>query len=290
MKKPFLIVTALAAALNIIVTLSFAGNAEAPAAANSIGMKLAHIPPGELVMAARPRKPGDVVANSIGMKLAYIPAGEFVMGSPETEAGREDAVTSETQHRVKLTKAFRMGTTEVTQAQWRAVMGDNPSKFKGDNLPVDNVSWDNAVAFCRKLSAKEHRHYRLPTEAEWEYACRAGTTTAYYTGENTTALGKAGWSKDNSNKSTHPVGTKKANAWGLYDMHGNVWEWCSDWHGESQSKMVSDPTGPANGTFRVIRGGSWYSPPERCRAACSEYNAPFGGGNIFGLRLVLESE
>ena len=158
------------------------------------------------------------------MVLVPIPAGEFTMGSPESEKDRKD---NETQHLVKITKPYYLGAYEVTQEQYERVMGKNLSDSKGENKPVENVRWSEAVEFCRKLSEKEGVEYRLPTEAEWEYACRAGTSTAYSFGNDESQLGKYAWYRDNS-ISTHPVGELKPNTWGLYDMHGNVWEWCQD--------------------------------------------------------------
>ncbi len=207
-------------------------------------------------------KPGDVIVNSIGMKLAYIPAEEFEMGSPVDENGR---VEDEERHRVKLTRGFRIGVMEVTQEQWEAVMAFNRSNFKGDDLPVEKISWRDVVAFCKKLGEKEGNVYRLPTESEWEYACRAGAAVAF---GGTGDLDEMGWYAENSDERTHPVGSKRANAWGLYDMHGNVSEWCSDRYGaEYPEGPVVDPTGPSEGTYRVIRGGSWSHFWRACRCA-----------------------
>jgi WD40 repeat protein len=216
-------------------------------------------------------------ANSIGMKLRLIPAGEFMMGSPETESGRFD---DETQHRVSITKPFYMGVTEVTQEQYQKVMGTNPSKFKRPQNPVETVSWTEAVEFCRKLRAMPAEktkgyEYRLPTEAEWEYACRSGTTTAYGFGDDASRLGDYGWFDGNPGSkiaviqrlAIHPVGEKKPNAWGLYDMHGNVIEWCQDRYGAYPSGSVTDPTGARSGSLRVYRGGSWFSFTRHCRSA-----------------------
>ena len=196
---------------------------------------------------------GDPIENSIGMVLVPIPAGEFVMGSPKTESGRRNV---EVQHPVTLTKPFLLGVHEVTQGQWQAVMGTTPWKGKqyvkeGDDYPATYVSWNDAVEFCRKLSEKEGLEYRLPTEAEWEYACRAGTTTAYSFGDDASELGEYAWYRENAwdagQKYAHTVGQKKPNPWGLYDMHGNVWEWCEDRYGVYHAGAATDPTGPAAG-------------------------------------------
>ncbi len=217
---------------------------------------------------AQDKHRGDLITNTINMKLAYIPAGEFVMGSPSNEANRNS--DEGPQHRVKISREFYMGICEVTQAQYKAVIGSNPSNFKGDNLPVEGVSWNDAVDFCKKLSQKEGKTYRLPTEAEWEYACRAGSTTRFYFGDSDSMLGDYGWYVENFGGQTHPVGQKKPNAFGLYDMQGNVDEWCSDWYLKnyySQSPEV-DPQGPSSGEDRVLRGGSWFGDTEFCRSAC----------------------
>jgi len=189
----------------------------------------------------------------------------------------------ETQHEVTISKDYYLGVHEVTQAQYEKVMGTKPSYFQGDeikgsstNNPVESVSWLDAVEFCKKLSDLPEekaagRVYRLPTEAEWEYACRAGSKSAYSFGESSKSLGDYAWFDGNSNNQTHPVGEKKANAWGLYDMHGNVWEWCSDWYGEYPNGAVSDPVGPREGSDRVNRGGGWFiraeSPSRRRRTS-----------------------
>jgi formylglycine-generating enzyme required for sulfatase activity len=208
------------------------------------------------------------ITNSIGMKLKLIPAGKFMMGSPESDdtafADREP------QHRVRITKPFYLGVYEVTQEQYEKKMGKNPSRsFKGASDPVEMVSWDDAVEFCTKLSAKEGKTYRLPTEAEWEYACRAGTTTVYSFGDDESQLGEYAWYGANSRQETHPVGEKKPNAWGLNDMHGNVSEWCADWYDGDYYKDAStdDPSGPVTGSYRVFRGGDWWFGAGRCRAA-----------------------
>jgi formylglycine-generating enzyme required for sulfatase activity len=230
----------------------------------------------------------DEFTNSIGMKFVLIQAGEFTMGSPENE---EDHQGDETQHKVKMTRPFYMQTTEVTQAQWKAVMENNPSRFKGDDLPVEMVSWDDAQEFIKKLSAKESVKYRLPTEAEWEYACRAGSTTRFCFGDDESKLGEYAWYNKNSENKTHPVGTKKPNGWGLYDMHGNVWEWCQDWYNENYYKTSppEDPQGPASSEYRVLRGGCWLLDDDSCRSADRWFGPSVHGGYI-GFRAARSSE
>jgi RNA polymerase sigma factor (sigma-70 family) len=221
------------------------------------------------------KDPPKDFTNSIGMKFVWIPAGTFMMGTPPGE-DRGQIVHDETQHKVTLTRGFYMGVYPVTQEQWQEIMGNNPSKFKGEkNLPVDTVSWDDCQEFVKKLREKDKKQYRLPTEAEREYACRAGTTTPFYFGE-TISTDQANYDGDgvygngkrgvNRNKTT-PVGTFPANAWGLYDMHGNVLQWCQDWVGDYPKNDVVDPQGPEKGTARVVRSGSWYGHPHYVRSA-----------------------
>jgi formylglycine-generating enzyme required for sulfatase activity len=231
--------------------------------------------------------------NSIGIKLAFIPAGEFQMGSPDSDS---DALGNEKpQHTVRITKPFYLGVTEVTQEQYERVMGTNPSRFKGAQLPVEQVSWEDAVEFCRKLSElpaerSAGRVYRLPTEAEWEYACRAGSKTRYYFGDDASMLGEHAWYRSTADRKTHPVATKKPNAWGLYDMHGNVWQWCSDWLMRYYTTTaVSDPTGPATGSYRVARGGGWAVDARLCRSAYRGRGTPDFQSTGFGFRLAFSS-
>jgi len=205
------------------------------------------------------------LGKGVTMKLVLIRPGKFMMGSPDSEQGRQG--DEGPQHEVVITKPFYMGVTEVTQAQYEAVMGTNPSKFKGPTNPVDSVTWDEAVEFCRRLSEKTGKTVRLPTEAEWEYACRAGTKTRFSFGDSDSVLGDYAWYKSNSGGKTNPVGQKKPNPWGLYDMHGNVWEWCADWYGDYPKGAVTDPQGPAAGTSRVLRGGSLLYDPKYFRSA-----------------------
>jgi formylglycine-generating enzyme required for sulfatase activity len=215
----------------------------------------------------------ELITNSIGMKLVLIPAGEFLMGSPDSD---EDAYSNEKpQHRVRITRPFYLGATEVTQGQYRVVTRQSPSRFRGsDDLPVEQVSWNDAITFCDKLNELEKEQlegarYRLPTEAEWEYACRAGSTTRYCFGDDPARLGDHAWFDGNSDNKTHPVGQRQPNAWGLYDMHGNVWEWCWDAYEADyyQQSPGADPLGPSQAASRVRRGGSWNGVPQLWRSA-----------------------
>jgi len=227
-----------------------------------------------------------VRVGSQEIALRWCPPGSFQMGSPSSEKDRDN---DETQHRVTLTKGFYMGETEVTQGLWQEVMGANPSYNEvGDNYPVEKVSWNNCQDFLSKLNAKAPAGWRfaLPTEAQWEYACRAGTTGAYGGSGN---LDEMGWYDGNSGNKTHPVAQKRANAWGLYDMHGNVWEWCADWFGNYQRGAVTDPTGGALGG-RVLRGGSYWDLPRGCRSAYRLRHIPGGRDRLFGFRLLATVE
>jgi len=225
--------------------------------------------------------PGDTIANSLGMKLAYIPAGKFLRGSPLHVPDRQ---YDEAPHLVRLTKPFRIGVTEVTQSQWQKVMGTGRSHFKGDTLPAENVSWQEAVEFCEKLSRREGKVYRLPTEAEWEYACRTGSA-----GPGAGRLDDLAWYEANSDGTTRPVGGKQPNAWGLYDLHGNVSEWCRDTYESAYPpNEVTDPTGPAADGYKVIRGGSWAHFPLACRSAARNSAPPAYRFRETGFRVVLE--
>lgn len=216
--------------------------------------------------------------NSLGMKFVYIHSGSFMMGSSlsplliENKYGGKAKWYSDEcpQHEVTLTKSFYMQTTEVTQKQWMAVLGNNPSKFIncGENCPVEKVSWDDVQEFIKRLNQKEGTDkYRLPTEAEWEYACRGGSTTAFCFGNDISMLPEHTWYSANSRDWSHQAGQKKPNAWGLCDMHGNVWEWCQDWYSIYPSESVTDPKGPSSGSHRVSKGGSWRSAARFCRSA-----------------------
>jgi len=226
------------------------------------------------------------IGENVSMKLALIPAGKFMMGSPDSEQWHYKIEGP--QHEVTLSKPFYMGVTEVTQAQYEAVMGTNPSNFKGATNPVETVSRKDAAEFCKKLSEKTRQTVRLPTEAEWEYACRAGTATAFSFGDADSALGDYAWYDANRGSTTHhPVGQKKPNAWGLFDMHGNVWEWCADWRGDYPNGAATDPQGPASGTSRVLRGGAWSTPPDPCRSADRYSYARGDRYYYFGFRVVV---
>jgi formylglycine-generating enzyme required for sulfatase activity len=249
-----------------------------------------------------PGAPEPTLTNSIGMTFVPIPAGTFLMGSPDSD---KDASSDEKpQHRVTLSKPFFLAIHPVTQGQYRAVTGESLSHFKGsDDLPVENVSWNDAIAFCNTLSEREglkpyYRSgtgeplggdgYRLPTEAEWEYACRGGSTTRYCFGDDAASLGEYAWYRDNSDRKAHPVGQKRPNAFGLYDMHGNVWEWCLDRY---DAKFYDQPAAPdpwcsSGASDRVIRGGGWNSAPLSARSAHRTGLTPDYRGSFLGFRLA----
>ena len=226
--------------------------------------------------AAEKAAAASALMKSIGMEFVEISKGDFQMGRP---AG---------QVRVSFSEGFELGKTEVTQGQWQAVMGTEPWAGQqdvkiGKDLAASYVSWNDATAFCQKLTGLERKagklkageSYRLPTEAQWEYACRAGTTTTYSFGDDKKQLGQYAWFDGNTagEQYAHAVGFKRPNPWGLRDMHGNVWEWCSDWYGE-KLLVGADPVGPGGGSDRVFRGGCWWSFPGYCRSASRHGNVP----------------
>ena len=208
-------------------------------------------------------------------EMVYIKGGTFNMGSNNGESDEKPV------HRVTLSD-FYICKYEVTQKQWKAVMGSNPSKLKGDNLTVEIVSWNNIQEFLRKLNAKTGGNFRLPTEAEWEYAARGGSRSAHYKYAGSNNAGDVAWYSGNSGRKTHAVGQKRANELGLYDMSGNVWEWCSDWYDSNYytNSSSNNPKGPSSGSFRVLRGGSWYYEQDDVRTANRSYNIP--GSRFFG--------
>jgi formylglycine-generating enzyme len=237
--------------------------------------------------------------NSLGMKFAWIAPGTFTMGSPKEEEGRNE---DEIQRQVTLTKGFYLGLHTVTQEEWTKLMDKNPSKFTGAaNLPVEQVNWNECQEFIAKLAEKEKKPYRLPTEAEWEYACRAGTTTPFSCGDTISteqanynggyAYGSGG--KGVYREKTMPVGSFPPNAWGLFDMHGNVWQWCQDWleiHPKTAApEAVTDPVGKT-GNSRVLRGGSWIDNPVECRSAYRGGSQPALRHSLVGFRLCLSEE
>jgi formylglycine-generating enzyme required for sulfatase activity len=258
----------------------------------------------ELVPAPAPAP--TEITNSIGIKLVLIPAGEFLMGSPDSDPDAD--ADEKPQHRVRITRPFYLGVRELTQGQYRAVAGENPGHFKeSDDLPVESVSWLDAITYCNALSRKEGlapfyrvqgatvevpdwdgTGYRLPTEAEREYACRAGSTTRFSFGDDAVGLGAFAWYGGNSRQRTHPVGEKQPNAWALYDMHGNVWEWCWDGYEADQYKKWSaaDPLGPAHAASHVFRGGGWDDDPRFERSANRSWSAPGDRSSYVGFRVA----
>jgi len=230
------------------------------------------------------------LGKDVKLELVLIPAGEFLMGSPDSD---KDADADERpQHRVRITKPFYMGKYLMTQEQWEAVMGNNASYFKGPKNLVEDVSWDDCQQFLDKLNKRQGNpagKFVLPTEAQWEYACRAGSKTRYCIGDDASKLDEYAWYAKNSDEKTHPVGEKKPDVWGLYDMHGNVWEWCQDWYddGYYAKSPTDDATGPATGSDRVDRGGSWRSIAGSCRSARRFGDRPGLRYDDLGFRVAL---
>ena len=272
-----------------IVLLAMAGSACNKEPKPSEGGKA----PNEAGAGGKTKSPPKELTVDLGkgvkLETVLIPAGEFMMGSPDSD---KDAYAGEKpQHRVRITRPFYLGKYLVTQEQWEAVMGNNPSGFKGPKNPVEQVSWDDCQKFLEKLNAKvgtEHGKFVLPTEAQWEYACRAASSTRYCFGDDQSGLGEYAWYGANSGNKTHPVGEKKPNAWGLYDMYGNVWEWCADGYddGYHANSPTDDPTGPATGA-RVIRGGRWFDSAGGCRSAFRSNFGPAIRCSYLGLRVSL---
>lgn len=233
------------------------------------------------------------VKNRLGMSFVLVSHGSFMMGSPADEQGRYDR---EIRHKVTITRDFYVQTTEVTQAQWEQVMGTRPWSGKknvreGANYPAVYVSWKDCNEFVKKLNRMEHRNaYRLPTEAQWEYACRAGSDTRFCFGNDETLLPKWAWFKKNCKERNEPfpheTATLRPNTYGIYDMHGNVWEWCSDWYGVPEAKPAIDPLGPSSGMGHVLKGGGFYFAARDCRSANRFFNLPGFRDFVLGFRII----
>lgn len=237
-----------------------------------------------------PTPPKEIALDLGGgvlLELVLIPAGKFTMGSPADEKSRNK--DEGPQHEVTITKPFYLGKFVVTQAQYEKVMGANPSEHKGADQPVETASWDDAQEFCKKLSAQSKKTVNLPTEAKWEYACRAGTLTRFNSGDKDEDLDGVAWyGFERSEKTTHPVGKKLPNAWGLYDTHGNIWEWCHDWfEREYAAGPASDPQSSVTRGGRVVRGGAWHYAPRHCRSAHRYGYAPDIRGGALGFRVCV---
>ena len=223
--------------------------------------------------------------NKLINDMVYVSGGTFTMGGT-SEQGSDAESDEKPTHSVTLS-SYYICKYEVTQALWRAVMGSNPSYFKGDNLPVEQVSWNDCQTFINRLNSYTGRNFRLPTEAEWEFAARGGNYSRHYKYSGSNYIGDVAWYDGNSGNRTHPVGTKQANELGLHDMSGNVYEWCSDWYGSYSSYSQSNPTGAASGSDRVERGGGWFNYARRCRSSCRNGRTPGYSCLDLGLRLVL---
>ena len=224
-------------------------------------------------------------ANGVSFDMMMVKAGTFTMGA--TSEMKDPEPDEKPTHQVTLTNDYYIGKTEVTQALWMAVMGNNPSYFIGDNLPVESVSWNDCQKFISKLNSLTGQNFRLPTEAEWEFAARGGNNSNHYQYSGSNELGDVAWYVGNSGDTTHVVATKQPNELGIYDMSGNVWEWCSDWFGNYSSSSLTNPTGPNSGSYRVLRGGGWSSLARNCRSSYRHGVAPGNGSLDDGLRLVL---
>lgn len=260
-----------------------------PAEVRPLAEQLRHGLPQELV----------IDLGGCALRAVQIPPGEFRMGSaldPEAVAQRYGGnpqwhADERPVRRVRISTPFYLGRFEVTQRQWAAVMGSNPAAFRDELRPVENVSWMEVREFCKRLTqrlADTGVSVRLPTEAEWEYACRAGSNTAYFFGDNDAALGAYAWYNLNADKQTHPIGQRRPNAFGLFDMAGNVWEYCSDWYGPYEAGTDADPKGPSHGEARVLRGGSWKYHRSNCRSSDRNRCSPNEGADDVGFRVVVE--
>lgn len=232
----------------------------------------------------RAKEAKRIVVNDISFKMIPVEGGTFTMGA--TSEMTEPLFGEESTHQVTLS-SYYIGETEVTQALWKAVMGSNPSRFKGDDLPIEQVSWDDCQTFISKLNALTGKRFRLPTEAEWEFAARGGNQSRHTQYSGSSRIDDVAWYVINSGEETHPVKTKQPNELGIYDMTGNVCEWCQDWFGNYSSYAQTNPTGASSGSFRVLRGGCWYYSPRYCRSSCRGSTTPENSSYFLGLRLVL---
>ena len=262
------------------ITGTLASNAVASSSSNTSGYSS-----GSSSMASGSNAISIPVKNGISIEMVKVEAGTFMMGA--TSEMKDPYSDEKPVHQVTLTNDYYMGKYEVTQALWQAVMGSNPSNFKGDNLPVEKVSWNDCQEFISKLNSLTGRKFRLPTEAEWEYAARGGKKSRGYQYSGSRKISDVAWYDRNSGSKTHPVGTKQANELGIYDMSGNVWEWCSDWYGSYSSSSQTNPTGSDSGTNRVRRGGSWCYIARICRSSYRYGDAPDLRRLYLGLRLAL---
>ena len=227
---------------------------------------------------------GTLTVNGIKYNMVWVDGGTFRMGAT-SEQGSEIS-DEKPVHSVTLS-GYYIGKTEVTQALWQAVMGSNPSYFEGDDLPVEQVSWDDCQEFIRKLNSLTGQNFRLPTEAEWEFACRGGNNSRGYKYSGSNYIDNVAWYDGNSGDKTHPVATKSPNELGIYDMSGNVWEWCADWYGDYSSGRQTNPKGPYGGSGHVNRGGSWYNFARNCRSSIRIDDYPTYRDDLLGLRLAL---
>ncbi len=234
------------------------------------------------------------LSEAVSIKFVRIPKGTFLMGSDSTEEGRQK--DEGPVHEVTISRDYYIGQFEVTQLQWKTIMEENPSVFhsypESDDHPVERVTWEDIQIFITKLNAFNIGRFRLPTEAEWEYACRAGTQTRYAFGDAPKywELIQYAWFNSRSEGRSWPLGTKRSNPWGIYDMHGSVWEWCADWYGPYGEDPEIDPTGPKEGENKIIRGGSWFNEPEALRSANRHRQLPDSKHTNNGFRLVMEVE
>ena len=262
------------------ITGTLASNAVASSSSNTLGYSSA-----SSSMSSGSNTISIPVKNGISIDMVKVEAGTFMMGA--TSEMKDPYDNEKPVHQVTLTNDYYMGMYEVPQALWEAVMGSNPSEYKGDNLPVEMVSWNDCQEFISKLNSLTGRKFRLPTEAEWEYAARGGKKSRGYQYSGNSNISDVAWYDGNSGSKPHPVGTKQANELGIYDMSGNVYEWCSDWYGSYSSSSQTNPTGADSGLGRVVRGGSWYDNARGCRLSYRGSITPFYRGNDLGLRLAL---